>query len=111
MRPADGAQATSDLQIHGLKSIAKELSEVSKVIKAETKHSRKRIRTHHSDPNQRANETRNSADAIQIIRQIATSQRGERVCAPATASGNARRMEKQVARTAIWIVSSNASRI
>ena len=35
------------------------------------------------------------------IRAITTSQRGDKVCAPAAASGNAKTTEKNVAMTAI----------
>jgi len=45
------------------------------------------------------------------IRAIATSQRGDSVCAPAAASGNARTTEKKVAITAICTVSAKAPRI
>ena len=60
---ADGAQATSDLQIDGFESVAKELSEVAEAIEAETKHARERIGTDHGDRNQRPNQTWNGTDA------------------------------------------------
>ena len=61
---ADGAQATSDLQIDGFESVAKELSEVPEAIEAEAKHACKRVGTHHGDRNQRPNQTWDGADAI-----------------------------------------------
>ena len=62
---ANRPQSASNFEVDGLESVAKELSQISQAVEAETKHSGERIRSDHGHGDQGPNQTGNGADTVQ----------------------------------------------